>query len=325
MATPASQLDQLLSTTLDNWRRSLVDQTTKRSTVYKALESKSRVTEQGGNTIRVPLLTALNDTVKFYDGYDLFDTTPQGGFAHAIYSWKQLGGTMTISGKERRINNGPEAFVSLVTEKMKQLEMSFIRKFNEAFFDTAPATKNFASLPELISATNPARGPVGGLDATDQAYWQSVVNAGPVDLTTTAGLKALDNMANSLWVNGSVVDFEFTTQGNFEAYMALATEKLQLTNTAMADLGFRAVSHGGAEIVFDPFVPAPGGSGGGYWYMINSEFIEFVQHSQAWMTRLDTQRPYNQDAWVTPIICMGNLAISNRRAHGVITNVDITP
>jgi hypothetical protein len=310
---------------LDNWRTTLVDQTTKRSTVYQALNLKAKVTEQGGNTIRIPLLVGLNDTVKFYSGYDLFDTTPQGGFAHAIFGWKQIAGTMSISGYERRVNNGPEAFISLVESKMKQLEMSFTRKFNEAFFDTAPIAKAFNSLPELIDETDPSRGPVGGLEVADQDYWKSNVNAGPIDLTTTAGLKALDNMANSLWVNGSVVDFEFTTQGNYEAYLALATEKLQLTNTLMADLGFRAASHGGAEIVFDPFVPAPGGSGGGYWYFVNSDYIEFVQHSQAWMTRLDTQRPYNQDAWTTPIISMGNLAISNRRAHGVIQNVDITP
>jgi hypothetical protein len=325
MATPADQLNQLLSTTLDTWRPKLMDQTIKKSSVLAALESKAKITVQGGNTIRQPLMYALNDTVKFYDGYDLFDTTPQGGIGNAIYPWKQLGGTVTISGKERRINNGPEAFIDLVNTKFQQLEASFIRKFNEALFDTAPTAKAFNSLVELVGNADPSRGALGGIDAATETWWQSIVESGPVDLTTTAGVKQLNNVANRLWVNGSMPDFEFTTQANFEAYEALATEKIRFTDTKMGDLGFQAIAHKTAEVIFDPFVPAPGGSGGGYWYFVNTDFIEFVRHSQAWMTRLDTQRPYNQDAWTTPVICMGNLVTGMRRAHAVITNVDVTP
>lgn len=323
MATPADQLNQLLSTTLDNWRTNLSDQTIKKSSILAALESKSKVTVQGGNTIKQPLLYALNDTVKFYNGYDLFDTTPQGGIGHAVFGWKQIAGTVTISGRERRINNGPEAFINLLNTKFKQLEASFVRKFNEALFATAPAANDFNSLLEVVGNTNPARGNFGGIDAATETWWQSIVEAGPVNLTTTAGVKQLNNVANRLWVNGSMPDFEFTTQANYEAYEALATEKIRFTDTRMGDLGFQAIAHKTAEVIFDPFVPAPGGSGGGYWYFVNSDYLEFVRHSQAWMTRLDTQRPYNQDAWTTPIICMGNLTSSMRRAHAVVTNVTV--
>lgn len=323
MATDAKQLDQLLATTFDTWRKTLIDQTVKKSSVLAALELKAKVTEQGGNQIKAPLMYALNDTVKFYDGYDLFDTTPQGGLGHILFDWKQLGGTVTISGKERRINNGPAAFIDLLDTKFKQLEASFIRKMNEALFDAAPAAKAFNSLIEVVGNTNPARGNFGGVDATTETWWQSVVVPGPVDLTTTAGVKQLNNVANTLWVNGSMPDFEFTTQANYEAYEALATEKIRFTDTKMADLGFQAIAHKTAEVIFDPFVPAPGGSGGGYWYFINSEYLEFIRHSQAWMTRLDTQRPANQDAWTTPVICMGNLISGLRRAHAVVTNVTV--
>jgi hypothetical protein len=319
MSTPADQLNQLLSTTLDNWRPKLADMTVKKSSILASLELKSKVVLQGGNTIKQPLMYALNDTVKFYDGYDLFDTTPQGGLGHAIFPWKQIAGTVTISGKERRINNGPEAFISLLNTKFKQLEASFIRKFNEALFDTAPAAKAFNSLVEIVNNTDPSRGAMGGIEVADTDWWESIVESGPVNLTSTAGVKQLNNVANRLWVNGSMPDFEFTTQANYEAYEALATEKIRFTDTRMADLGFQAIAHKTAEVVFDPFVPAPGGSGGGYWYFVNSDFLEFVRHSQAWMTRLDTQRPYNQDAWTTPVICMGNLVTSNRRAHAVVT------
>lgn len=325
MASPAPQLDQLISTTLDNWRTNLIDQTVKKSSVYAALESKSKVVEQGGNLIKQPLMYALNDTVKFFSGYDLFDTTPQGGLANVEYPWRLVAGTVTISGEERLKNSGPEAFINLLTTKFRQLEMSFIRKFNETLFATTIDAKSFNSLTEIVGATNPARGNLGGLDATTETFWQSIVETGPVVLTGQGGVKQLNNVVNRLWVNGSVPDFEFTTQANFEAYEALMIAQIRFNNESgrLGDLGFRTLAHKGQEIVFDPFVPAPGGSGGGYWYFINSEYLEFVRHSQAWMTRLDTQRPYNQFAFNTPIVSMGNLVTGMRRAHAVVTNVTV--
>lgn len=320
MATAAAQLDQLLATTIDNWRKTLSDQTVKRSSVYAALESKSRVTEQGGNEIRQPLLYALNDTVKFYSGYDLFDTTPQGGLGTALFPWRQLAGTVTISGEERRKNSGPEAFISLVETKFKQLEASFIRKFNEAMFAAMPAAgaRDFNSLLEIVSDADPTRGALGGLEVATETWWKSKVDTTAYTLdgaTFAAAVKALGSIANTLWVQGSMPDFEFTTQALFESYEAGLVGQIRYEGGGIGDAGFRTLAHRGTEIVFDPFVPADS------WYFINSDFLEFVRHSAAWMTRLDTQRPYNQDAVTTPIICMGNLVTGLRRGHGVATDV----
>lgn len=321
MATPADQLDQIFQSTFDKWRPTLQDMTIKRSSVLAALELKSKVVEKGGKTIRQRLMYALNDTVKSYDGYDLFDTTPQGGFGHAVYDWRQVNGTVTISGKEKRINSGPEAFADLLEDKFEQLRLSFTRKFNEYIFALTPGAKDPLSLPALIGDS----GIVGGIDSSagNQEWWRSQVIAGPVDLTTTAGLRSLDTMKNNLYVNGASPDFEFTTQANYEAYVALATEKIRFVNTKMADLGFEAVAHGGAEVVFDPFVPQPVDSGGGRWYFISTDALELRVHPDANFTRLDTQRPYNQDAWNTPVIWMGNLVTGNRRAHGVILSTTV--
>ena len=88
MATPAEQQDQILATTLDEWAPTLADQTVKKSSVLAALESKNKLTLQGGATIRKSLMYGLNDTVEAFDAYDRFDTTPQGGFGHAVYHWR---------------------------------------------------------------------------------------------------------------------------------------------------------------------------------------------------------------------------------------------
>ena len=319
--TPEEQLDQLVSSTLEKWRPRLVDQTVKKSTVLASLELKSKVVERGGRNIRMPLRYALNDTVMAYDGYDEFDTTPQGGFGNAIFDWRQVVGTVTISGKELLINKGAEAIIDLMEEKFQQLEDSFTRKFNEYLFAMSPGAKDPLSLPVLIDNT----GIVGGIDSStgNEEWWQSVVKAGPVDLTTLAGVRQLANMVNTLSINGSNPDFMFTTQANYEAFEALGVPQVRYTDVRLLDLGFQALAYKGAELVYDPFVPQPGGSGGGYWYFINSESLEFRVHPDANFTKLDTQRPSNQHAYSTPVIWMGNLAVNSRRVNGVIKSTTV--
>lgn len=315
MATPANQLDQLISTTYDNYRDQLADNVTKKTGLLAALESKSAVTESGGLTLRLPLMHALNNTVKSYSGYDLIDTTPQGGFGHAEYQWRQLAGAWTMSGEEMRKNAGPEQIISLMKAKFTQLELSFSKTVNTQFWATAVGNggKDFLSIPIIIDDS----GTLGGIDSATETWWKSVV--GPAtNLTTTAGVKSLNNTFNALAINGSKPDLEFTTQANFEAYEALALTNIRFVNTKLAELNFETLAHKSAEVVLEAEVP---GTAGGNWYFINSERIRFTKHSDAWMKRLETQRPYNQDAYTAPVISMGQLVTDQRRAHGVNKNV----
>jgi hypothetical protein len=320
MATTAEQLDQIVASTLDKWRPKLVDMTVKRSSVLAALEMRSRIIEKGGKSLKIPFRYALNDTVKSYEGYDLFDTTPQGGFGHAVFDWRQVVGTVTIDGKTLRVNSGPEAMLDLMEEKMTQLEDSFARKFNEYLFALTPGAKDPLSLPVLVDDT----GTLGGVDSSTETWWKSVVVPGPVDLTTMAGVRTLSNVENTLSVNGATArKFHFTTQANYEAYEALNPPLIRYEGERVADLGFKSLAYKDSEIIFDPFVPQPGGSGGGYWYIITPESLEFRVHPDANFEKLDTQRPYNQDAYNTPVIWMGNLAINNRRVNGVIKSTTV--
>lgn len=86
-STPAAQLDELIATTFDAVRPVLADQITVELPLLAYLNLKGRVTEDGGLTIRRPVLFAFNDTVGSYSGYDLIDTTPQDGFGYAEYDY----------------------------------------------------------------------------------------------------------------------------------------------------------------------------------------------------------------------------------------------
>lgn len=320
MPTPANQLDQLVATTFDKVAPALADQITKETALLAALDSKSKVTTDGGLTIRRPLMYALNNTVATYSGYDVLNTTPQGGIGFAEYQWRQMAGSITISGEEERKNSGGPQIINLLQAKIDQLRLSYEDVLNQQLFGdgTGNGGKDFLGLQAIINDS----GTLGGIDSANETWWRSVVGAA-VNLTTSAGVKGLNAVFNSLVLNGSKPDFEFTTQANFEAYEQLASVNIRFQQTRMADMGFESIAHKTADVVIDTRVPAPGGSGGGYWYFINSDHLEFVQHAQAWLKRLDFQRPYNQDARTALVISMGNLITDMRRGLGVIKVVTV--
>jgi hypothetical protein len=313
MATGTNQLDELFATTFQKVKPQLADQVTKETPLLAALSTKSKVTEDGGLTIRRPLLFELNDTVGSYSGYDAIDVTPQDGFGFAEYSWKQYAGSVTIDGLTEALNEGSARIIDILSAKFDQLRLSMEKDLNEMLWadGTGNSSKDMLGLQAIIAAT----GTLGGVDPSTETWWKSTVVSGAVSLSTTAGIKTLNSVLNSLKLSKSRPDIEFTTQANYESYEALAVTAVQFTNMKLAELGFEAVAHKGAALMYEDNVPA------NYWYFINSDHLEFVQKDNRWMKLLPFRQPVNQDAKTALVVSMGNLITDVRRAHGVCTNV----
>jgi hypothetical protein len=322
--TAAAQLDELIATTFDKVRPVLADQITVDLPLLAYLRLKGRVTEDGGLTIRRPVLFAFNDTVGSYSGYDLLDTTPQDGFGYAEYDWKQYAGTVTISGRDLRLNAGSSRIINLLQAKVEQLRVSIEDDMNAMLFADVTTEgnsgKDFLSIPSIVGdgITTGATGKttLGGIDndSDGQSWWRSKVKDG-LDLTTISGVRSLNNLRNTLKLAKSKPDLHVTDQDAFEAYEDLALSTLRYQSTAMADLGFDTIAFRGGEVVFDGDCPAD------EWYMLNSAYIEFVTHRDAWGLMGDFKEPINQDAKTAKMLFMGELLTDVRRAHGRIINV----
>lgn len=322
-STPAAQLDELIATTFDKVRPVLTDQITVELPLLAFLNAKARVTEDGGLTIRRPVVYAFNDTVGSYAGYDLIDTTPQDGFGYAEYAWKQYAGSVTISGRDERLNAGSSRIINLLQAKFDQLRVSMEDDLNAMFWADVTTEgnsgKDFLSIPAIVGdgTTTGATGKtiLGGIDrdSDGQSFWRSQVTDG-IDLTTLDGVRTLNTMYNNLRIAKSKPSVEFTDQNGFEAYEALALPNLRFNEAGAVDLGFDTLAHKNASVVFDDDCPAA------EWYMLNTEHLEFVRHSAAWMKMLPFQSPVNQDAKTALVISMGELITDAPRAHGRFIN-----
>jgi hypothetical protein len=312
MASGTGQLDEVIATTFDKVRPTLADQITVELPLLAALNSKGSVTEDGGKRIVRPVLYALNDTVGSYDGYDLIDTTPQDGFGEAVYDWKQYAGSVTIDGRTERLNAGSSQIINILTAKLDQLRVSMEDDLNSMLWSdgTGNSSKNFNGLANIIKAS----GTVGGIDASTETWWVSRADT-TCDLTTIDGVRDMGAMYNGLRIAKSVPDFLFTTQAVFEAYEALAAPNIRFEGKMKADLGFETVAFRGAEVLFDADCTS------GSMYFVNSRYLQFVKHRDAWLKMLPFAQPVNQDAKTSLVISMGELVTDVRRAHGLISSI----
>ena len=125
----------LLSTTLQNYQPTLVDNIFKDLVLLNHLNERGRVqVEEGGTSIVEPLMYAVNNTVASYAGYDTIDLTPQDGISAAEYQWKQMAASIAISGIEEAKNRGTEAIIKLLNAKIQQSEMSLKSSLNTMLY-----------------------------------------------------------------------------------------------------------------------------------------------------------------------------------------------
>jgi hypothetical protein len=127
-----ANFDELLSTTLANYRNQLTDNVfTARPLTYMLMEKGRIRMLNGGTKIVEPLIYGQNNTVKSYTGYDTIDLAPQEGISAAEYEWKQYVASIAISGIEEAKNNGEQEIINLLEAKIMQAEESMREGFNQ--------------------------------------------------------------------------------------------------------------------------------------------------------------------------------------------------
>lgn len=303
-----SNFDNLLSTTLANYRATLTDNVfTARPLTYKLMEKGRIRMLNGGTKIIEPLIYGQNDTVGSYSGYDTIALTPQTGISAAEYEWKQYAASISISGIEEAKNNGEQEIINLLEAKIMQAEESLREGFNQMFFasGTGNSGKDWNGLGNLVESGNT----VGNIDSSTYTWWQSKEDNDAVALS----LADMSSMYNSVSVGNDHPDVLLTTQTLFEKYEALLQPQLRYTDTKTADAGFQNLLFKAAPVMYDVHCTA------GVFFFLNSKYLTLVGHSGKWFQQTEFIRPEDLDARYALIMCYGNLTVRNRAKQGKLT------
>jgi hypothetical protein len=304
----------LLSTTLQNYQPTLVDNIFKDLVLLNHLNSKGRVqVEEGGTSIVEPLMYAVNNTVGSYSGYDAIDLTPQDGITAAEYQWKQMAASIAISGIEESKNRGTEAIIKLLNAKIMQAEESLKSSLNTMLYSdgTGNGSKDFNGLGNIVATVNNT---VGGIDSTTNTWWN------PFQDTSASTLSQADmgNVYNQISKGSDVPDLIITNTNLFEKYESTLSLQVRYQDVAKANAGFQNLMFKQTPLVFDLAIAADATSAP--MYFLNSKYLKLTGMNGHWFNTTDFQNGTvaGVDARYALVMAYGELTCSNRARQGYL-------
>ena len=308
----------ILSTTLQNYQPTLVDNIFKDLVLLNHLNTRGRVVvEEGGTSIVEPLMYEANGTVSSYAGYDPISLTPQDGISAAQYEWKQIAGSIAISGIEEAKNRGTEAIIKLLNAKIMQTEMSVKSDLNTMLFGdgTGNSGKDFNGLANLAGNVNNT---VGGIDASTDTWWNPTIVSGIQNATLS--LANMSTTYNTASKGNDVPDIIVTTEPLFAKYESLLTNNVRYQDVAKANSGFTNLMFKQTPVVFDFAVPGNQVSNASM-YFLNTKYLKLVGMNGHWFNTTDFQNGTvaGKDARYALVMAFGELTCSNRSRQGYLS------
>jgi hypothetical protein len=308
-------LSEIITTTLRNRAGEIRDNVSNKNALLSKLKETGAIKQlSGGRTIVKPLDYAENNTYKRYSGYESLDITPSDVITSAEYDWKQASVSINISGRELRENSGKEAIINLLEAKIKNAIRTMSNKVSEDIYSdgTADGGKQIGGLQSII-ADDPTTGIVGGINSATFSFWRNQVESvsSPDATNITSGMNLLFNKL----VRGSDRPKIIVADSIFYNYYESSLQANQrFTSDEKAGAGFTSLAYKGnvPVILDDSGIPAS------RMYFLNTDYLSFEVHKDAYMTPREAITPVNQDSIVQTILLQGNLCCSNRALQGVL-------
>lgn len=306
--------DEILSTTLDNYRPTLENNFSTARPLVNHLTSRGRLKMKGGGAkIVVPLMYGKNTTAGSYSGYDTIAVTPQTGISAAEFPWKQYAASVAINGLEEAQNDGEQEVIDLLQSKIDQTEETIYENFDEMFFldGTGNTGKDWLGLAAIVSDTLP----LGGIDPTvgGNEFWKATVKA----VVTVRSDDDWANVYNTASKGNDHADFGVTTQALFEHYESSLAPQLRFGSNKEADARFQNLLFKGIPVMFDEFCQT------GVTYFLNSKYMNLFGHKKNWFRNTPFKHSIDKDARYSQILCYGNMAVSNRSRQAKVTGQTI--
>lgn len=282
------------------------------------LKMKGRVQKYsgGGRTVVEPFLfnTTGNSSAQWYSDFDTF--TPQTSFEvldGSEWNWKQLGGFISVSGREERINRGEEERRNFAKVRLQHLEKQLTNTFATALYanGTGSGGKELGGLQLIVADDPTAAGTVGGINQVTYSWWRNKYAAAST-ITSSNVVSKMNSMwldikrgkdMPNLWVADDVMF------GYYETYL----QGLQrFTDSESAEAGFQAYKYKGKPLIFDDQCPAK------HMYALNLDDLNLRVINDRMFDVGDKRTIANADYHVVPVFTMATLTTGRRASHGVI-------
>jgi len=312
MAGNASFTD-IITTTLQGYSGEIADNITKNNALLNEMNKRKNIDFATGRSIVQELDYQENSTVKWYSGYEILDTSASDTLTAAEYAYKQLSGSVVLSGLEQIQNSGKEAIHSLVKSRIRNLERSLQNAVGAGLFATGTGNsgKEIGGLRLLVA--DAGAGTVGGIDASANAFWANKYDSTSA-LSTTNVLSKYNSMFMSLVRGTDKPNMIVADLLHYKIFWNALQANQRFIDTDKANSGFTALSFNETPFLYDANCPA------NHTYFLNTDFLFFRPAKDRNFVPLAEKASINQDAIVVPMVWAGNMTCSNRSLQGVVLN-----
>lgn len=342
MAAP--NLSEIVTTTLRNRTGELADNMSRNNAALLRLSRRGNIkTFSGGRTIVQELNYADNQTYQWYSGYQTLNIAPSQVFSAAEYPIRQAAVAVSISGLEELQNSGEEAIIDLLESRIANAEDTFMNGLSQGVYGDGSVTNSVGGL-QLLVASSPTTGVVGGIDRSQWAFWRNQTWSAATNGLTALNAASIVAQMDALWVSlvrgRDYPDLIVFDNVMYRYYLSAlqAIQRITTQNSApdMAEYGFQSLKYMSADVVLDggfqgfstdPLPPqiststsALGGAPSTTGYFLNTKYLHWRPHARRNMVPLDPDRfSINQDAMIRLIGWAGNMTLSNAFLQGVLT------
>lgn len=342
---PFPNLSEIVTTTLRNRTGTLQDNVSRNNALLARLNKKGRIkTFSGGRTIVQELDYANNTTFTWYSGYQTININPSQVFTAAEFPIRQAALAVSISGLEEIQNSGEEAIIDLLEGRIENGERSFMNGLSNGVYGDGSVSGSIGGL-ELLFATSPTTGTVGGIDRSQWAFWRNIVFSAVTNGGAATNAANILSYMDQLWVQlvrGRDFPDLIIADNNMYRFYLQALQAIQRITTdsgnapELAEAGYQSLKYMNSDVVLDggfqgfandPLPTEISGSGtavGGTpvntMYFANTNYLHWRPHAQRNMVPLDPDRfSVNQDAMVRLLGWAGNMTLSNAFLQGKLT------
>ncbi len=318
MPSPNSTFTEMVSTTLRNHAREVVDNISENNALLRYIKRHGNIkTENGGYELAYPLEYAENATYQRYSGYDTLNVNASDVISAAKYDWAQIALHVTASGRELRQNNGKEAMIKLVKARIENAKHTASNNLSIDLYSDGALTNQIGGLATLVNSAG--TGTVGGINSSTFAFWQNQVQ----EYTGTPGTATIQVNFNQLWLRcvfgNDKPDLIVLSHDYYSQYEGSLQPNQRYMNADSATLGFNELQYKTASVIFDD--NSNFGTTAKVGYFLNTKYLYLVQHSEAQWTQGDEKTPVNQDAVVVPLFWMGQMVTTNRSRQGKLVDL----
>ena len=324
--TESRNIDLLLSSTFDTYRRSFADGvSTNIPYLFFLIDRGMKVSQAGGVKIRLPIHGANNDTFESYAPYGTLNTSAQDNQVMSTWDWKNLSVSITIDGPTLRKNSGSDVeIINILRTKIEGAEIAMREGISDQLFGTGDdASLDLNGLQNILS-TSTTTGTTGALQRSINTFWQHK-SRNVSSAFATNGVNRMRSLYNDCLTGTQKITLIVATQSVMENYelgmtsTAGQSERFVVSspfNSIKGDQGLHIMRYKGAMMFFDDNVVANS------TYFINTDTVMWYVHPDAdFVTRPFLSVP-QQDVKLSQILVQANQVCSNLQRNGVLLNGD---